>query len=133
MSRDRAYLSDILQAALAILRFTEGVTKEEFLANEEKYEAVNRKFEIMGEAARHLSPEARNLFPEIPWRLVSAMRNLLIHDYADVDLEIVWSTVQNDIPRMISLLESISCDQINSLHTQKTRLVFGQTGLLTKL
>lgn len=67
---------------------------------------MNCKFEIIGEAARRLSPEARNLFPEIPWKLVTAMRNILIHDYDDVDLNIVWNTVQRDIPPLISRLEA---------------------------
>lgn len=76
MRKDNAYLEDMLQAAKAVRRFTTGVSLEDFKANEEKYEAVNRKFEIMGEAARRLSPEARKLFPEIPWQLVTAMRNI---------------------------------------------------------
>ena len=89
MSRDNAYLADILKAAESIERFVCGVGKDAFLANEEKYEAVNRKFEIIGEAARHLSPEGKSQFPEIPWKQISAMRNILIHDYGEVDLEIV--------------------------------------------
>ena len=106
MLKDDAYLEDILIAARAIRRFTAGVTREQFLANEEKYEAVNRKFEIIGEAARHLSPEARQRFPDVPWRLVTAMRNLLIHDYDDVDLNVVWQTAQADLPPLIRQLES---------------------------
>ena len=106
MRKDNAYLSDILDAAKAIRRFVNGVSLEDFKANEEKYEAVNRKFEIIGEAARHLSPEARQIFPEIPWKLLTAMRNILIHDYDDVDLDIVWDTTQRDLPPMIIRLES---------------------------
>lgn len=83
-----------------------GVAKEQFLANEEKYEAVNRKFEIIGEAARRLSPEARHEFPDIPWKLVTAMRNILIHDYDDVNLNLVWQTAQNDLPPLIAKLEA---------------------------
>lgn len=90
MSKDNAYLADILRSAQAIRRFLQGVSREAFLSNEEKYEAVNRKFEIIGEAARHLSPEARQQFPNVPWRSITAMRNLLIHDYDDVDLNVVW-------------------------------------------
>jgi len=106
MSKDKAYLADILQAAVAIQRFVAGVSKEEFLSNEEKYEAVNRKLEIIGEAGRRLSPETREQFPEIPWTLVSAMRNILIHDYDDVNLNIVWETTQQDIPKLIASLQA---------------------------
>ena len=77
MRKDNAYLEDILEAAKSIRRFVSGVSLEDFKANEEKYEAVNRKFEIIGEAARRLSPEVHNIFPEIPWKLVTAMRNSL--------------------------------------------------------
>ena len=77
MRKDNAYLEEILEAAKSIRRFVSGVSLEDFKANEEKYEAVNRKFEIIGEAARRLSPEVRNIFPEIPWKLVTAMRNSL--------------------------------------------------------
>ena len=106
MRRDDAYLEDILEAARSIRRFTGGVSRENFKANEEKYEAVNRKLEIIGEAARRLSPEVRNQFPEIPWQLLAAMRNILIHDYDDVDLDIVWDTTQHDLPPLIARLEA---------------------------
>jgi uncharacterized protein with HEPN domain len=106
MSRDNAYLADILEAARAIQRFTAGVTLEQFKANEEKYEAVNRKLEIMGEAARRLSAETRSVFPEIPWNLVTAMRNILIHDYDDVDLDVVWDTIQQNVPPLVARLDA---------------------------
>ena len=105
MRKDDAYLEDILTAAQSIRRFTAGISVEAFKANEEKYEAVTRKFEIIGEAARRLSDESKGHFPEIPWRLLTAMRNILIHDYDDVDLDIVWETVQRDLPPLIARLE----------------------------
>ena len=111
MPKDNTYLRDILNAALSIRRFVEGVSKEQFIANEEKYEAVNRKFEIIGEAARRLSPEARKLFPEIPWQLASAMRNILIHDYDEVNLNIVWDAAQDDVPKLIAQIETYLATQ----------------------
>ena len=71
MSKDNAHLEDVLEGAKAIQRFTTGVSREAFKANEEKYEAVNRKLEIIGEAARRLSPEAQDQFPGISWRLLT--------------------------------------------------------------
>lgn len=106
MSRDNAHLWDILNAARAIRRFIAGVSQAQFLANEEKYEAVNRKFEIIGEAAKRLSPQIRSLFPEIPWSLVAAMRDVLIHDYDDVNLDTVWKTATEDLPLLIARLEA---------------------------
>ena len=95
MSKDNAYLADIVRAANAIRRFVEGVNKEQFVANEEKYEA-----------ARHLSPEMRASFPDIPWALVTAMRNILIHDYDDVNLDVVWNTTQDDLPPLIAKIDA---------------------------
>jgi uncharacterized protein with HEPN domain len=106
MSRDNAYLRDILNAAQAIRRFVAGVSKEQFLANEEKYEAVNRKFEIMGEATKRLSAEARAQFPNIPWQLAAGMRDVLIHDYDEVNLNVVWDAAMDNLPPLIAQLES---------------------------
>lgn len=106
MSKDNAYLADIVRAAKAIRRFVDGISKDQFITNEEKYEAVNRKFEIIGEAARHLSPEMRGCFPDIPWALVTAMRNILIHDYDDVNLDVVWNTTQDDLPPLIAKIDA---------------------------
>ena len=101
MSRDDTFLEDILNSARVVQDYLTGV----FLNNIEKQDASYRRFEIIGETARHLSPTARERFPDIPWPLIIGMRNILIHDYDDVDPKRVWETVQKDLPALISQLE----------------------------
>lgn len=106
MSRDDAHLADLLDSARIIRRHLAGMTREQFLADLRTQDAVIRRFEIIGEAARRLSPATRAALPEIPWPLVVAMRNLLIHDYDDVEPERVWVDAQNDIPKLIARIEN---------------------------
>jgi uncharacterized protein with HEPN domain len=68
-------------------------------------DSVIRRIEILGEAARRVSPATREALPEVPWAGMVGMRNLMIHDYDDLDLEIVWATVQHDLPDLIARLE----------------------------
>jgi len=111
MSRDNAYLRDILDSARAIGSYLGGITREQFESNREKQDAVVRRFEIMGEAARRLSSEVQAAIPEIPWRLITGMRNILIHDYDDVDVVTLWETAHNDLPRLVSRLETYLAQQ----------------------
>jgi uncharacterized protein with HEPN domain len=111
MSRDNAYLRDILDSARAIEQYLANVERDSFENNQEKQDAVIRRFEIMGEAARRLSPEARAALPGIPWRLVTGMRNILIHDYDDVDVMTLWETARHDLPRLVSRLDSYLAQQ----------------------
>ena len=105
MSRDKAHLADILDAARIIQQHLGGMTREQFLADQRTQDAVVRRFEIIGEAARHLSPVTLKALPDIPWNLMVGMRNLLIHDYDDVDPKRVWTDSQNDLPPPIARLE----------------------------
>ena len=107
MSRDEAYLLDILTAARKILLFTDSVTWEQFEQDEILQNAVIRWLEIIGEAARSLSDETKNSHPGIPWRGRIGMRNRLIHHYFRVDLTRVWETVQSDVPALVPLLEPL--------------------------
>jgi uncharacterized protein with HEPN domain len=66
-----------------------------------------RQLGIIGEAARKVSQETRNAHPEIPWSEIIGMRNRLIHEYSRINLQRVWDTIQNDIPRLITLIEPL--------------------------
>ena len=107
MQRDNAYLLDILEAAKLARAYIGGKTKEEFLNDLQCQDAVIRRIEIIGEAAGRVSEETKSAFPNLPWNEMVGMRNVMIHDYNDVDMVIVWDTVHNDFPTLISALERI--------------------------
>lgn len=105
MSRDIQrlpdYLGHILQAIERIQRYTEDTTDWAFLQNEMVQDAVIRNLEIIGEACRNIErhyPDFAAAHPEVPLAFAYEMRNALAHGYFKVDLEIVWKTIQNDLP-----------------------------------
>src|SRR4028118_153285 len=107
LPREINYLLDVLEAARLLQMFVEGVDWETFENDLMRRAAVMRQLEIIGEAARRLSEETRLELSEIPWRQIIGMRNRLIHGYDDVDLAIVWDSVQNDLPLLIAQLEKV--------------------------
>ena len=107
MWRDDAYLLDILNAARKVREFTIAVTEEEFEGSDLLQSATMRQLGIIGEAARKVSQETRNSYPEIPWSDMIGMRNRLIHEYSRINLKRIWDTIQNDIPRLIALIEPL--------------------------
>lgn len=90
MSRDSIYLLDIFRAAKLALSYLEGKTKDEFYSNIQCQDAVIRRLEVIGEAARRVSSAATAELPDLPWKKIVGMRNIMIHEYDDVDLAIVW-------------------------------------------
>ncbi len=107
MQRDRAYFFDIMESARLAAEYISEKTKEEFLSDFQCQDAVIRRIEIIGEAARRISLETQIVFQNLPWKEMIGMRNIMIHDYDDVDMVIVWDTVKKDIPFLISALENI--------------------------
>lgn len=104
-SRDRKRLKHILDACREIERFTRGKSKDDFLQDRLLQRAIEKDLEIIGEAANQLSPETRSSYPSIPWQDIIGMRNILIHVYFEVDLETIWTTIQEDIPNLRDALE----------------------------
>ena len=93
----RLYADDIIQACGKVRRFVSGMTYDSFIADERTCDAVIRNIEIIGEAAKKMPDEARAIAPEIPWRLVTDMRNLLAHGYFSVSPLVVWDTATTQI------------------------------------
>ncbi len=103
--RQSGLLRDMLDSALLIRMYLAAVDRAAFLAGSEKQDAVLRRFEIIGEVASRLTPATQALFPDIPFRAMRGMRNIIVHDYGELDLELVWQTVEADLPRLIETLE----------------------------
>ena len=100
-------LVDMRDSATAIAAYLKGVGREDFFGNGEKQDAVLRRLEVIGEAAGRISPEVQKEFPEIPFREIRGMRNIIAHDYGEVDLERVWETVIEDVPHLLRTLEKL--------------------------
>jgi len=98
-------LRDILEAAQLIASYLENTTEHDFLANREKQDAVIRRIEIIGEAAAHLTESTRQAIPELPFRRMRGMRNIMAHNYANVDLKIVWEVGTVHLPQILAVLE----------------------------
>lgn len=91
----RLYLSDILEAQGRIQEYTKDMTYKEFAHSKITIDAVIRNLEVIGEAARKLSTEIKSKAPEIEWRKIVAMRNILTHEYFGVNTQIVWDVIKN--------------------------------------
>jgi len=107
MSRDDTYLVDILESARIAMEYVAGKSWEQFEDDLQCQDAVLRRNEIIGEAARHTSPQTRKKYPQIPWREMSTLRNVVIHQYDAMDIDQVWNTVQNKLPTLFEVLSKI--------------------------
>lgn len=105
--RDLSNLTDIIQAAKQIQEFIHGVKKNQFESSSLIQSAVIRQIEIMGEAAKRLSEKVRLEHPEIPWKKLTGMRDILIHAYDHVDIDEVWNAVETSIPALSKQIETV--------------------------
>jgi uncharacterized protein with HEPN domain len=102
----RERLRDILDAIDNIERYASR-GRDVFEKDELIQSWFLRNLQIIGEAVRSMPKETQSLAPEIPWKKIIGMRNILVHDYFEIDTEVVWSVVENDIPKLRSQIETL--------------------------
>jgi uncharacterized protein with HEPN domain len=100
-------LKHILKAISSVATYTTGHTYESFIRDEKTVDAVILKLAVVGEAARHIPPEIQLRHPEIPWRKMQGLRNVIVHEYDRVNLEVIWNVVQQDLPPLVPLLMDV--------------------------
>lgn len=105
--RDAAYLWDMAQAAREVHAMVEQCPVDAFLSDRILLRATERCIEIIGESARHVSADFQSRHPEIPWRNIIGQRNILAHEYGQIDHELLYKTATEDIPTLIEQLEAL--------------------------
>lgn len=101
------YLDDMIGFAERVIAYTDGLDQAGFVASRLNYDATVRNLELIGEAATRIPDAVRAANPQLPWRLVIATRNRLIHGYLGIDNDILWSLIQSDIPALLPQLRAL--------------------------
>jgi len=108
MPRDyKVGLEDILEATRKIRSYTLGFTLHTFKQDSKTFDAVVRNLEIIGEAAKSLPDSVRSKYPEIDWKRIGGLRDILIHEYFGVDAEIIWDIVENKLSAIDEVVRNI--------------------------
>jgi uncharacterized protein with HEPN domain len=111
MPRDyKVFLQDVLEAIANVAEFVGRMTRNEFEADKKTVHAVVRNLEVIGEAIKSVPPEVRDLNPQVPWQRIAGLRDILIHHYFEIDLDIVWDIVQNKLPGLKAEIDAILSD-----------------------
>ncbi len=98
MTRDiRVYIEDVLDSVAKIEQYTQVIDEQDFLADTQVQDAVLRRLEIMGEAVKNIPPTFRDRYPDIPWKKIAGLRDVLIHEYFGVNMRRAWKVAKQDI------------------------------------
>jgi uncharacterized protein with HEPN domain len=104
----RFYVKDMITFAEKVIAYTESLDQARFVASGLNYDATLRNLELIGEAATHIPEEIRTHHPQIPWRMIVATRNRLIHGYLGIDNDTLWSLISTDVPALLPKLRALA-------------------------
>ncbi len=107
----RFYLDDMIGFAEKVITYTDGLDQISFIASTLTYDATVRNLELIGEAATHIPDDVRRANSCIPWRLIIATRNRLIHGYLGIDNDTLWSIIRDEIPVLLPQLSELKNQQ----------------------
>ena len=104
---DQVYIGHMIDTANKAIGFVVGISREDFDNDEQLRLATTHLLQIIGEAARRVSLDFRAAYPAIPWKAIVGMRSKVVHDYLNVDEDVVWDTVKNDLAPLVVELEKL--------------------------
>ncbi len=108
MSRSlKLYLEDILQSGNKVLNFTTNMTLEELVRDERTFDAVAHNLQIIGEATKNIPEEIRSQYPQVEWRKIAGLRDIIAHTYFSIDEEIIWDIIQNKLSILLEQIQNI--------------------------
>ncbi len=107
MLRNQESLIDITNAIRRILRYAHGVSKSELEINDEKLSAILYQITIIGEATKRISQEFRQQHPEVPWQEMAGMRDVIVHEYDQLDIAVIWDVVDHKLPELLNLIDPL--------------------------
>jgi len=96
----KLYLQDIWESILAIEEYTQNLSEDRFYSNRQVQDAIIRRLEIIGEAVKNIDDDIRDKYPQIPWKKIAGMRDIIAHEYFGVKLDRVWDVVRKDLPNL---------------------------------
>ena len=107
MSRDQEAIIDITESIKLILQYMKGIDQDALAVNYEKQDAILRRITIIGEATKRLSLEFRQKHSDVPWKKIAGMRDVITHDYDEIDLTEIWTVITENIPELLRYLEDL--------------------------
>jgi len=107
MSRDQAAIVDIIEAIKQIFQYVDQVDQQALAINIEKQDAILRRITIIGEATKRMSKDFREQHSSIPWKKIAGMRDVITHDYDEVDLTEIWTVINENLPQLLEYIEPL--------------------------